>query len=694
MKKLSRQFGLVVGALLVSSAVTCFAGLYGLHRLDGSLTAVISVDMPRLMTITDLRKRIRMMVVAEGDHLLEADPQKAAGIAKEIAKGRATVDELFVKYEPYLLPEDTAKLGALRADVADWGRIDTQVLALSTERRTAEATALSRTHSKAWEGIIKQLIDNADRHLAATAKASSVVSRTAQVTVVAVFALSALLGLIAGVLIYRAIRAMVSRILSLNEQVSAANDGLERTVEERTRTIRAILDHVSFGFFLVDRELRVTDGYTRSLSHLLGRERIAGEPVTDCLGFTGGNADHFTMCVSQIFDDLLPEELSCDQVPSRVVRDGRTLRIQVSAVRDEVGEVRQLLFGISDVTDLETAERSNRESQMLLRALKNPDPFRRFVSDLTERFGSAREAVQGADELRARRELHTIKGNASCYGLIELAGRVHAVEENEIIELPPVVDLEDEFSRFLQSHIDVLGIEPGKPEREVYRIDGDEVARMEAMLADADDLASLRRTLGARLDRLRWLAASRLLGPLDTQVASLGQRLGKDVALRVRGGDMSVLPAGVMPIISVLPHLVRNAIDHGIEAREARGGKPAQSTLEIAFDDDDRAWRISVTDDGRGIDVERLRAKAIDRGVIAAHDQLSHDQLCALIFQPRLSTADEVSDVSGRGEGMAAVADAVKRLDGRITVTSSAGIGTKIVIEVPKPRRQPSFAAA
>jgi signal transduction histidine kinase len=451
---------------------------------------------------------------------------------------------------------------------------------------------------------------------------------------------------------------------------------------------------VSFGFFLVDRELRITDGYTRSLGNLLGRDRIAGEAVAACLGFTGGAADHFTMCVSQIFDDLLPEELSCDQVPSRVVRDGRTLRVQVSAVRDGTGEVRQLLFGISDVTDLEAAERSNRESQMLLRALKNPDPFRRFVADLTQRFGSAREAVQGDDELRARRELHTIKGNASCYGLTELAGRVHALEEHDIIELPPVVDLEDEFSQFLQSHVDVLGIEPGKPEREVYRIDGDEVARMEAMLADADDLESLRRRLGARLDRLRWLAASRLLGPLDTQVTSLGQRLGKEVALRVQGGDVSVLPAGIMPIISVLPHLIRNAIDHGIEAPGGRGDKPARSMLEIAFDDDARSWRVSVTDDGRGIDVERLRVKAIERGVITAQEALTHEQLCALIFQPRLSTAEAVSDISGRGEGMAAVADAVKRIDGTIRVTSSAGAGTKIEIEVPKPRAQQAAAAA
>jgi signal transduction histidine kinase len=662
--------------------------MYGLTRLDDSFEAVVSADMPRLMTITDLRRQVRVLVVAERDHLLEADPAKARAIERSIASGQGSAAELLARYEPYLLPEDAGTWRALRADIDAWAALDARVLALSHARRTAEATALSKTHSTAWEGLIKQLIGNADARLKAATTQTRSLSTTARVMLGLVFGVSVLLGLIAGLLIYRAIRRTVDEVVSLKDRLVAANEGLERTVDERTRTIRAILDHVHFGFFLVGRDLTITDGHTRSLSALLGRDRLAGERVSACLGFTADRAADFDMRVEQIFDDLLPEELNCDQVPSRVVRGDRVLRIQARAVRDAAGQVAQVLFGVSDVTELEAAERVNRENQIVLRALKDPEPFRRFVSDLNTRFGSVRDAVQADDDHRARRELHTIKGNASCYGMVELASRAHALEDHPRIELPPVLDLEAEMESFLRSNLAVLGIDPRGGEREIYRISSDELVELQRMVGEATDLDALRRALGDRLELVRWLPVGQLLGPLDAQVESLAQRRGKDVTLRVVGSDVAVLPAQVAPVIAVLPHMLRNALDHGIEPRSARGDKPAQAAIELVFRDAGDAWQIAVRDDGRGIDVDRLKARAIELGLIEPAATPSLDQLYQLIFAPRLSTAEEVSEISGRGEGMAAVAAAVAQCRGTISVRSGHNAGTTIRIAIPKPPAQ------
>jgi signal transduction histidine kinase len=683
-RKLSRDFTLLIGALLVGSVVTCGAGIFGLGRLDSSLEDVVSVDMPRLMTITDLRRRIRTLVVAENDHILEADPAKRRAIAKDLQAGAKATDELFVKYEPFLLPEDAGRWKALRSDVDNWYALDARVLVVSDSRQIPEATQLSKTHSKQWESLIKELIASADKHLQAATVETRRISSTARITVVGVFAGSALLGLIAGLFIYRTIRRMLGEVVSLKDRLLAANEGLERTVDERTQTIRAILDHVHFGFFLVGPELRITDGYTRSLSALLGRDKLAGELASECLGFLGDAGADFEMRVSQIFDDLLPEELNCDQVPPRIVRGNQSLRIQASAVRDPAGHVVQVLFGISDVTELESAERENRDNRTLLRALKAPEPFRRFVADINARFGSIREAVQTADEPRARRELHTIKGNASLHGLAEIASRTHQLEEHDRIELPPVLDLEQAFQHFLESNLDILGIDRNGGEREVFRIDSAALVELEQAVRDATDLASLRRTMSHRLDLLRWQPIARLLGPIEEQVESLAQRLGKDVALRVTGSELNVLPSRIAPVLAVLPHMLRNALDHGIEPRGVRGDKPATAILELAFHETGDSWRIAVTDDGRGIDVDRLRERAIEIGVIARDAPLTHDQLCQLIFAPKLSTAEHVSEFSGRGEGMAAVADAVKRAGGTITVRSAGGQGTTITIDLPK----------
>jgi len=685
MRKLGRHFSLLVGALLIGTIVVCSAGLFGLTRLDTALDATVSVDLPRLMTITDLRKRIRQLVVAEGDYLLETNPEKARTIVKDLAKGIGEVHGLFARYQPYLLRGDIAEWNALQANFREWTDINAKVLALARAGKTAEATKLSRSHSKKWEALIKTLIANADAHLQQATAGTHQVAKTSRGTLMGVFGASVLLGGIAGLFIYRAIRHTVDEVVSLKDRLLDVNQGLERTVEERTRAIRAILDHVQFGFFLVGRDLRITEGHTRSLSALLRKDKLAGERASEMLGFSGDRAFDFDFRVEQIFDDFLPAELSCDQVPARAVFGDRVLRIQASAVRGADGQVAQVLFGVSDVTDLEAAERANRNNQTVLRALRDPEPFRRFVSDLNQRFGSVREAVETDDERRARRELHTIKGNASCYGLTELASGAHKVEESQRIELSPIIDLEREFEGFLESNLDLLGLKRNATEREVYRLDSAELSALEEMIKRTRDVDSLRPTLLRRLDRLRWQPAGRLVGPLDTQVVGLGERLGKDVVLRVVGGDTQVVPASVMPVISVLPHLLRNAIDHGVEAPGARGDKPRRATIELGFSDAGDAWHLTVRDDGRGINVEALRARAVALGLIKASDTLTHDQLCQLIFAPKLSTAEEVSDVSGRGEGLAAVADAVKQAGGRITVLSQSGAGTTFLIAIPKP---------
>jgi HPt (histidine-containing phosphotransfer) domain-containing protein len=681
---LGRNFGLLVATLLVGSAITGGAGVYGLQRLDASLDHVVSLDMPRLMTITDLRRRVRMMVVAEGSIIHEQDAAKAAKLENEIVGSRTAIAELVTKYEPLVLATDRESWRSLLVSIDDWIALDKKVLALAAAQRTDEAHALHQTHSKAWEALIKTLIAGADKQLAHEAAETRSTFSTARLLVIAVFAISALLGLCAGFAIYRRIRSMLREMVRLKDRLQATNESLEKTVDERTRTIRAILDNVRFGFFLVDAKHEITDGYTRSLVELLGRDDLAGRRASECLGFAGDMALEFDVHLSQIFEDILPPEVSCDQIPARIVRDGRVLRIQASVVRSPTETIAQVLFCVTDVTDLEVAERQNRETQTVLHALKNPEPFKRFIADLNTRFSSIRDAVQLEDDPRARRELHTIKGNASCYGLLDIARGAHAIEERDRIELVPVIDLEREFQAFLASNFDVLGIDGDRKREEVYRVEGASMERLEKTIEDATSLELLRAQLRAQLVEMRWILVGSMLGPLATQVETLGERLGKSVTLRVVGGELRVPPSQLGPLIAVLPHMIRNSIDHGIEDWNARGDKPAESCLVLSFEDTGSSWKVTFVDDGRGIDVETLRERAVALGLLQPTDRPAHEALCALIFTPKITTATEVTEISGRGEGMASVADAAHRLGARIVVTSVRGTGTEISFDIPK----------
>jgi two-component system chemotaxis sensor kinase CheA len=137
-------------------------------------------------------------------------------------------------------------------------------------------------------------------------------------------------------------------------------------------------------------------------------------------------------------------------------------------------------------------------------------------------------------------------------------------------------------------------------------------------------------------------------------------------------------------------HLVRNSIDHGIEFPIDRRSKPEAGTISISCGESQYSWTIEITDDGSGINTQVLTQKAISNGLVSAKDviKMSEKQKYRLVFLSGLSTADTVSDISGRGVGMSAIEVSVKDADGDLDIDSTPGLGTKITITIPKLRRQ------
>ena len=143
------------------------------------------------------------------------------------------------------------------------------------------------------------------------------------------------------------------------------------------------------------------------------------------------------------------------------------------------------------------------------------------------------------------------------------------------------------------------------------------------------------------------------------------------------GEDTELDKSVVERIADPLTHLVRNAIDHGIEPPEERQrlGKPVQGELRLSAYQQGGNVIIEVADDGRGLDGERIRAKALERGLIEAETELADEQISSLIFRPGFSTASAITDLSGRGVGMDVVKKAVEGLNGAVTVRSTRGAG-------------------
>jgi two-component system chemotaxis sensor kinase CheA len=168
-------------------------------------------------------------------------------------------------------------------------------------------------------------------------------------------------------------------------------------------------------------------------------------------------------------------------------------------------------------------------------------------------------------------------------------------------------------------------------------------------------------------------------------VRDLSRQCGKEVELVIEGGETELDKTLVEELGDPLVHLIRNSIDHGIEEPEERigAGKPRKGTIRLSAQQQGNMIVISVEDNGKGLDVEKIRAKAIKNGIIKENENIARKDIFNLIFEPGFSTAAKVTNISGRGVGMDVVRKNIQKLKGVVDLDSNIGEGTKITIKLP-----------
>lgn len=189
------------------------------------------------------------------------------------------------------------------------------------------------------------------------------------------------------------------------------------------------------------------------------------------------------------------------------------------------------------------------------------------------------------------------------------------------------------------------------------------------------------------ITRMRMQRIETLMSALPRLIRDLSTDLGKQVMVDLDGGDVELDREMIETIRDPITHIIRNAIDHGLEAPAARlaSGKREIGLIAIAARQSGNTISIVISDDGRGLDEERIAAKAIATGLIAAADRpgMSRDRILNLIFEPGFSTAEAVSNVSGRGVGLDVVRQNLEKVGGSIKVASIPGEGTTFTLQIP-----------
>jgi two-component system chemotaxis sensor kinase CheA len=220
--------------------------------------------------------------------------------------------------------------------------------------------------------------------------------------------------------------------------------------------------------------------------------------------------------------------------------------------------------------------------------------------------------------------------------------------------------------------------------RELARLPGARGAGRDLVEA-ARQVAAVSGELQQAVMDVRMLPLRHVFERFPRLVRDLAHEQGKDIELVIEGEETRVDKAIIDEIGEALVHMIRNSVDHGIEppaSRIARGKTPT-GTIMLAAAQESSHIVVTLTDDGAGIDAERVRRRAVDRGLLKPDDELPERDLVQLVFSPGFSTSEAITDLSGRGVGLDVVVKSIERLNGLVEVETVVGVGTRFTIQLP-----------
>jgi HAMP domain-containing protein/HPt (histidine-containing phosphotransfer) domain-containing protein len=500
--------------------------------------------------------------------------------------------------------------------------------------------------------------------------------------------------------------------------IEEQNRTLEQKVEERTAQLKQktndinnMLQTMHQGIFTILPGGKIHPEYSAYLESIVETRDIANANVMDLM-FTntelGGNA---LSQISAALEAILGEdEMMFDfnkhclvKEFTKAMPDGRTkiMDLDWDPIPGESGTVDKLMVTVRDVTELRSlqaeAEKQKWELEVIGQILSvSADKFQAFIKD-GHRFVDENEQLLSkgegpSDEVIATlfRNMHTVKGNARTYGFRPITDVAHAAEAT-YDEMRKNKDVDWNHEKMLAELEQTR--EMMKTYESIYRdklsgntaagafVDDELIEKLKNVLhtANDSDIESLRRAVEgvkAITSAIGTESMHSILVSIVQSMPEMARKLGKlPPKVEVEDHDIRFVSDITSVIKNVFTHSFRNAIDHGLETPEERRaqGKPECGTIRVDIREEGGDAVLSMSDDGRGLALKKLKEKAIAAGLLDASKAASASDIAELIFHSGMSTADSVTDISGRGVGMDAIRQFVEKAGGKIEIRLGQG---------------------
>ena len=511
------------------------------------------------------------------------------------------------------------------------------------------------------------------------------------------------------------------------EELKNYRDHLEELVQDRTHElelnkkalideshkIRNLLDNAGEGFLSFGSDLIVRPEYSAECITIFGSD-IAGKAFPVLLYPDEPDQQNFVLLTlekvynendaskSEVYLSLMPEEVT---IGERII--AVTCKLVYEA-NDEGG--RHFMVVLNDITEKRELEhqmvRERNNLRLVAKAILNFNDFNSILEDFHELVTiEAVSILRSAttDKLAAAiyavyKDVHTLKGNFSQFYMLETTRRLHELEDRlqELLDQENTT-AEDAIGLFddpdmvdwVEEDLDILKEMVGD---DFFKNDAVITIEKKKILEIEQKIASIllpeeAAILINEISKLRFVPFQDLIRTYPEYVMSLADRYEKLIIQPVIEGDSILVdPDRYQAFTKSLVHVYRNIIEHGIESPDERldGGKDEYGAIITRFSiNNGNRLQLTITDDGRGIDTDAIRKRAIERRAMSSDDVVTNDYLHSLIFAEGISTSQSVSELSGRGIGLSAVKSEIDKLGGNIIVSSEKGKGTSFGFTVP-----------